>query len=58
MLTQTLTLNLTPKRKLWKVLKTVKKMKREVTKVRVELKSNGIPDVKHNHYATISMLIQ
>jgi len=57
MLTQTLTLNLTPKHKLWKVLKKVKKKKREVTKVRVELKNNGIPDVKHNHYATSSTLI-
>jgi len=46
MLTQTLTL--TPKRELWNVLEKVKIMKREVAKVRVELKSNGIPDVKHN----------
>ena len=56
-LTQTLTPNLTPKRKLWKVLKKVKKKKREVAKVTVELKSNGIPNVKHNHYAMSSTLI-
>jgi len=31
-----------------------KKKKREVAKVKVELKSNGIPDVKHNRYATSS----
>ena len=54
-LTQTLTLNLTPKHKLWKVLKKVKK--REFAKVRVELKSNGIADVKHNCYAMCSTLI-
>jgi len=57
MLTLTQTLNLTPKRKLQKVLKKVKKKKRLVTKVRVKLKSSGIPDVKHNHYATSSMPI-
>jgi len=34
-----------------------KKKKREVTKVKVELKSNGIPNVKHNRYATSSMPI-
>jgi len=54
MLTQTLTLNLTSKPKLRKVLKKVKKKKKEVTKVRVELKNNGIPNVKDNHYATSS----
>ena len=54
-LTLTQTLSLTPKRKLWKVLKKVtKKKKREVAKVRVELKSNGIPDVKQNRYAMSS----
>jgi len=53
-LTLTQTLNLTSKCKLWKVLKKVKKKKREVAKVRVELRSNGIPDVKHNYYATSS----
>ena len=52
-----LTLHLTPKRKLWKVLKKVQKMKRELAKVRVELKSNCIPDVKHNRYTTSSMPI-
>jgi len=52
-----LTLNLTPKLKLWKALKKVKKKKREATKVKVELKSNGIPNVKHNRYATSSMPI-
>jgi len=26
----------------------------EVTKVRVEQKSNGVPDLKHNHYTTSS----
>jgi len=31
-----------------------KSKKREVTKVRVELKSNGMPDVKHNCCATSS----
>jgi len=31
-----------------------KKKKREVTKVRVQLKSNDIPDVKHNCYAMSS----
>jgi len=41
----TLTLNLTPKRKLCNVLKKVKK---KVDKVRGELKNNGIPDMKHN----------
>jgi len=42
-----------PKRNLWKVLKKGKKIKREVDKVRVELKSNGIPDVKHNRSTPI-----
>jgi len=31
--------------------------KRKVAKVRVEPKSNGIPDVKHNHYATSNTAI-
>jgi len=35
----------------------VKKKQKEVTKVRVKLKSNGILDVKHNHYAMNSMSI-
>jgi len=56
-LTQTLTLNLTPKHKLLKVLKKVEKKKREVAKVRVELKSIDILDVKHNGYAMCSTLI-
>jgi len=34
-----------------------KTKKREVAKVKVELKSNGVPDVKHNCYATNSMPI-
>jgi len=33
-------------------MKKVKK-KRKVANVRVELKSNGIPDLKHNHYSTL-----
>jgi len=37
-------------------LKIVKKSKREVTKVRVELKSKDIPDVKQNRYAMSSTL--
>jgi len=32
----------------------VNKKKMEVAKVRVKLKSNGIPGLKHNHYATSS----
>jgi len=34
-----------------------KTKKREVAKVKVELKSNGVPDLKHNCYATNSMPI-
>jgi len=37
--------------------KVKKKTKREVAKVGVEPKSNGIPDLKHNHYARSSTLI-
>ena len=36
-------------------MKKVKKQKREVARVRVEPKSNGILDLKHNHYATSSI---
>ena len=50
------TLNLTLNGKVWKVLNKVKKKKRKVvSEVKVKLKSNGIPNVKHNHYATSSM---
>ena len=45
--------NLTPKRTLESV-EIRKKNKRDVAKVRVEPKSNGIPDVKHNRYANSS----
>ena len=32
-------------------MKNVKKKKGKVAKVRVKPKNNGIPDLKHNHYA-------
>jgi len=53
------TQNLIPREKIRKVLKKVKKKKREFAKVRVDLKSNGVPlpEVKHNHYVTRSMPI-
>ena len=38
-------------------MKKVKKKKKEVAKVRVQPKSNGVPDLKHNHCATNSMPI-
>jgi len=38
-------------------LKKVKKKKKEVAKVKAELKSKGITDVKHNRYASSSTLI-
>ena len=47
----TLTVNLTPKRTRWKLLKKVKKSKRKVAKVRVKPTSNGISNVKHNRCA-------
>ena len=37
--------------------KFLKKERREVAKVGVEPKSNGIPDLKHNRYATSSTSI-
>ena len=51
-LTPNRTLKVTPNEKIFK-----KARKRKVTKVRFELKTSGILDMKHNHYTMSSTLI-